>query len=216
MLERLLLVMLVAGCGGPPPQPIPKSNTAPKQTVPAPLYAGMFVEGAKLRYELVGHSSRADDQDPNADAHGNVNEHDRQIMTCTVGKVERLQDAVAAPLECDVDIGVPVGGAGPSGVYVATAAGLWRFGSIEEVKLEALTAETAILPAAPSERQSGSEQSGVVRRLTRGAGDSWCASHTYSGGDEAGTRLCFARGVLVSGYAYWAGGSSREVEYVLQ
>lgn len=212
MIERLLLLSLVAACGRSTPQPIPKATVAPpKEVVPAPLYSGMFVTGSKLRYEFVMQSSRVDD-----DKSGNVNEADRQIMTCTVGEVTKLAGALAAPLECDVDITVPVGGAGPSGVYVATPTGLWRVGSIEEATIDALTAETAIIPAAPAERHSGSAQSGVETRLSRDADDAWCASNTYSGGDEAGTRLCFAHGVVVSGYAYWAGGSSREVTFTLQ
>jgi hypothetical protein len=204
MLDRLMFfVPLVVACVGSTSHPVADA----KAPFPAPLYAGMFVEGAKLRYELVTQSSQVDDQDTKADT-------TTSTMTCTIEKVEKIPDALVAHVACDAEVGVPIRDASPAGIYVATAEGLWRVDSMSAVETAARARATVMIPSSPRERHSDSETQS--ESLYRGSGDEWCWSKSSSSGDDADTTMCFSHGLLVTGSATWAGGSSREASYVLR
>ena len=134
------------------------------------------------------------------------------MIACTISKVVRLRGAIAAQLDCDTSVDVPVGGADPRGVYVATATGLWRADTLD-VSPSTLTVESVLMPAVPSEWHG--LRRGVEIRVERGPDERWCTTRTLSEGDEAGTTMCFAHGSLVSGSAFWSGGSSREATHDL-
>jgi hypothetical protein len=216
MIRRLLLVPLVTACAGahaPPPAPVGNTTPPAPTRYPAPLYARLFEQGATFRYQVATRSSYYDDQDPRADPYGMVHDHGEHVMTCTVRQVEKLSAAVASVLECDPDVGVPVGGGDPSGTYLATERGLWRMESLEQARTTTPFVDDVIVPWPPIERHS--DEDTVVIDFIPGAGESWCWSIAYSEGDDGGVSLCFAGGAITSGSALWAGGSSRDASYHL-
>jgi hypothetical protein len=210
MFRNLILVTLAA-CGArstsTTPEAAQPSASQPSVSQPSASqpYAKLFTEGAEFRYKVEHESSHWDEQN------GNVKESSTSMMTCTVGKLELLSDRTLAPLDCDGDLGVPVGGAGPAGIYIATAAGLWRAESVELAKSDRLVPDELLLPAKPRDKQG---KPGQVT-LTEGPRGTWCASQFYAVGDEGGITLCFGNGTVVSGNASWSGGSSREASFVL-
>lgn len=197
MIQRLAVILpIVAACGGARP---PKQQPA----IPSPLYAGLFVEKAVYRYELVTSRSGPDPED---------DESRTSLMTCTVGSVERTPTAIIAPLTCEIDAALAAQRADPSGVYVATADGLWQVESVERARLGTFRAERALLTAFPTERRRV-DPNGVETEISRGNDGVWCVSQWWSSGDDGDTSVCFAGGSLDSGSASWSGGSSLEASY---
>jgi hypothetical protein len=214
MLQRLVACIAAVGCRGGPPTPPAHVATPAPTAVPAALYAGLFVEGTVFRYRLEARSSYWDDQDPRANPQGEVEDTRTSVMTCKVEGVERLASRIVAELHCDDDLGVPVGDAGPQGVYVATADGLWRVASRDQAQ-QPLASGALILPADPVETPPAPDATGGAVSRYRGGDGSWCRTDVFVSGDEGGTTICLGDGAVVSGSASSAGGSSREAHYSL-
>lgn len=216
----VLLSLLATACytSVPPTKTVANQPPPVAALVPAKLYAGLFVRGAHFTYKVETESSHWDDQDPDADQNGNVTQKSSGTMTCTVTEVTKLRDAIASDVSCDESLGVPVGGASPQGTYVATAAGLWRTDGIpsaaptdaKTMLLAAIPAETKVVDGDP-ENEGFSSQTSVSRN---GAGE-WCWEESSVGGDEGGSTICFANGVISGGSAFFAGGSSHDATYTL-
>ena len=218
-MKRVALVLALAACGGKSGGSASNPGTG-TAGVPAPLYAALFVSGAQLRFATTHTSSHWDDQDPKADAQGNVKLTKQGTMSCIVDQVKRYPaGAIAARVTCDDDNSVPVGDSTPTGVYVATRAGLWRTADFptDDAAITALAPADMLIAATPapkSETKNQDEGFGEKLDIERGADGTWCVSRTSWGGDEGGTKLCFREGDgLVAGAAFWAGGSSQELSY---
>ena len=224
MMKRLAwIVPLVAACGGAGGKPDPGIGNTARPGSTGDLFAALFVKGAATQYDVVTRTTYWDDQDPTADANGNVTKETTSTMTCTVDEVVDVTGGGrGAYLACSPEPNVPVGGASPTGGYVATADGLWRVDkAVAEVVAADLTADTMLLAAKPvaAERKheepdgSGGSLYKVEQRPVDGA---WCATRASWAGDDGGATLCFAAGKgLVSGVAYFGGGSTIDVEFEL-
>jgi hypothetical protein len=221
--RRSVLAMLCTaatfGCGGGA-KPDTLGNTTPPPTGPAPaLYAGLFTEGARYTYAVVFEGSHWDDTDPAADANGNVVNREESTMTCVVERVTPIGGAVAATLTCNdaATQDVPIADSSPAGMYVASPAGLWRVDAYPAGDGE-LSAEGMFLAAEPvaAHSEKTDDEGGLtVLDVAKDKAGGWCRTDVYAMGDDGGTTLCFANGVLASGGASWGGGSTREITYTL-
>jgi hypothetical protein len=187
-------------------------------------YRLLFDAGRTWSYRVEASRSWWDDQDPRADAQGSVHEAASGEMICRVAEVRALAAGViAAELGCEGAANIPVHPSSPSGVYVATGAGLWRFDTYPaEGVLATLDPDKSLMARAPVPRsieEKDGEQEGFGAMFTvMPAGDGgWCSESLWVGGDEGGWRLCFEPGRgLVSGGAHFAGGSYAEYRFELE
>lgn len=197
-MTRLMFVVLVAGCSHPqkqPPEPIaaaapaPASAATPTATTsstdtPAPLYAGMFVDGASFEYEL--HAYKVDKL---GDRHGGAAKH----VTCFVRDVLVMHEskALSARLVCDEP--------GPlNGVMFSTRDGFWWY------DLERYTGggfvmddSTKVFDREPKVVESSDARLSAVEHEQDG---SWCWSESFER-TWTSQGLCFADGKLISGWA---------------
>ena len=131
-----------------------------------------------------------------------------------------------AKIECTADADKVAGdGYAPTGYWLATPAGLWRFdgsSTMEEIhaKAAALDPKRMLIAATPAARHDelGDSDNGddlEVFDAKAGAGSGWCLAYTFAQGDEAGWELCFgADGGIASGSWFDAGATVNEVSYV--
>ena len=216
---RPLLVSLVAAActpSGKPATPL-KVPAATTRRYPAPLYAGLFVNGARYSYTVESTRSHWDDQDPRADTHGNVEETVTGKITCSVTEVRALPSAIASRIECEDTSGVLMMSDGPAGIYVATTDGLW---SVPEIPRVAPTTTKDRLfawpPVAGATEEPDRANPGWGSRIVISQSSvGWCRYVTWISGDEGDAEICVGDGIVVSGSASSAGGSSYASSYRL-
>lgn len=218
MTTRVALILVVAACGGgaaPPAAPAHTAATPPEVTLPAPAYAGLFVDGASYRYR-VEWSTERDDVVAVADPTGKLVRAGEVEITCTVGAVGEQGNSLRSTVTCDVEDIEPIRAAtaSPAGPYVAAEQGLWHTWEPYE-----LAAEEMILPAQPApsswkhEDPEGSYHLAVD--ITRRADGAWCWHGRLEGPDVHDATRCFADGLLVDGGVRATGSLTYDVRYTL-
>jgi hypothetical protein len=199
----------LAACG---PKPAAHTTT-PDNTGGTPLaaatpYAHLFEEGRSWTYQVKHTSSHWDDQDPKADANGNVNEEEETTATCRVDSMTKGAEGAYSTLACD---GLDEGTALASAQWFMDDTGLYvdRGGDDKDL----------VLAAVPAERHDAQhEDDGDPTEETsfdeiKQDGDKWCWTVAYLQGDESWDTICFAGGDIVSGDFGWSGGSTEETTY---
>lgn len=204
---RLLLVLAACACSSPK-RPV---GTPPSPAYPAPLYAGLFVDGARFSYAVESAHAYTDEQ------RGNVEDTVTGLLTCTVSEVRVVPSAIASRIECSSDNDVPIVGDGPAGIFVATATGLWRVSELPRVAPS--TTDDQLFAWPPVERRTETpdpENPGWVTTVSIAKqGTGWCRYFTFITAHDGDAEICLRDGIIVSGSASSAGGDSREMRYTL-
>ena len=208
---RALAVLLLATPACTAPRP-PTTTAASARNYPAPLYAGLFAKGALHTYTVESTHSYWDDQ-----TNGNVEETFTSMRTCTVTDVQEVPSAIASRIECVDTRSDPFVSDAPAGVYVATADGLWSVAEMPRVAPTTTKDRLFAWPPVASDTEERDPQDpgwGTTTTISQ-AGPGWCRSFTFISGDEGDEQLCVADGIVVSGSASSAGGSSYAMTYTL-
>ncbi|MEZ4399043.1 MAG: hypothetical protein R3B06_03445 [Kofleriaceae bacterium] len=234
---RSTLLTALIGCAAchhaGAPATIGNADVGPAAVAPpaAELMHGLFAGDRTLVYDVTSESSYWDDQNPAADANGNVTSTATEAITChlTVGRVGRYR---TASIDCDPS--ADGDGFGSSvleevvRVFVTDGERLWR---LDAGSLPATAdALAAALPDAPvlvqgqrpvAERHSDAEDGGSgdfgSAYAVTAQGDGWCVADDSWGGDEGGSSWCLsAAHGLVSASWYFAGGASHDQRAVLR
>lgn len=204
---RFLLALAACACS-PPKRPVSHTATTP---FPPPLFAGLFVDGARFTYAVESSHEYVDD------VQGTVEKTFTGSLTCTVSDVRDVPSAIAARLECVTDNGVPIVGDGPAGIFVATAAGLWRVAEFPRVAPASTTDQ--LFPWPPVERhveKTDPTTPGWVTTITVAQhGTSWCHYLTYISAHDGDEEICVRDGIIIRGAASSSGGDSRTMSYTL-
>lgn len=230
-----ILTLALAACHHA--APAAKVGNGSSAAATGDVMAGLFAGDRTLVYDVTSESSFWDDQDPAADANGNVNSKATQAVTCqlTVATIGTYRTATIACAE-DAD-----GNSFGSRVleefertFVTDGTRLWR---LEAGAMPSTAAELeAALPATPdlvagqqpveqgaygdnSDDDDGDgnpddgeedERFGSSHKVSA-IDDGWCIADDGWGGDEGGSGWCLsaARGVVSASW-YFAGGSSQD------
>lgn len=193
-------------------------------TGPAPgLFAALFADDRALVYDVKRVSSYWDDQDPKADATGNVTSEETLVVTCQ-RDVEAVGRYRVARVTCDDADGDPDTFSARvveqlEGLFVTDGQGLWRTGLVAmpttEAAVDAARSPEPFLtvdqrPVKEEEQGSDGPDFGSRYEVTA-SGDGWCVAEMSWGGDEGGSGWCVsAAGGLVSASWFFAGGSSQD------
>jgi hypothetical protein len=154
--------------------------------LPAPLYAGMFVDGATFEYTL--HAYKVEKL-----GERHATKDDEKRVKCHIHDLVFMHElkALSARLTCDVR--------GPlNGVMFAASGGFWWY---DEQRYLAggfvMDESTKVFGRTPKESGYSDQRLSSVERDKDGA---WCWSESF---DRPWTSqgLCFANGQLVSGWA---------------
>lgn len=180
------------------PEPEPELESAPPCVLadastefPSPLYENLFRTGA--RFEFGGEIIEEEDEE---DDYG-------LTMTCKVDEVVTSDAALVAQVRCDaVDASASRSPAdvprevSPDGVYVATAAGLFRTASVpSESEIAALSlAELVMLPNG-GDCVVRDDRRGKVATIQAQGNTEFCSNVTA--GEGLAMSLCFRRGAGV-------------------
>ncbi|NVB82432.1 MAG: hypothetical protein HOV81_28895 [Kofleriaceae bacterium] len=214
---RVLFVSLIAVTGCASSRTATTKAPASATSYPAKLYAGLFVKGARHTYTAESKRSHWDDQDPRADPHGNVEETFAGSISCTVTEVRELPSAIASRIECDDPSGVLIVGDAPAGIYVATADGLWSVPEMPRVAPTSTKYRLFAWPPVAADIQEPDPKNpgwGTTTTISQN-GALWCRYFTFIAGDDGDEQICVGDGIVVSGSASSAGGSSYEMSYSL-
>jgi hypothetical protein len=211
---RLLLALAAfTACGGPRPSTTTagdpaSTNRGTAEPLP-PLYAQLFIEGAK--------DFPAEKIVSSYGEHGPESEKEAGTITCTVSGVRAIKGGKVAQLACEGTLSLPES---PSGTYVGTAVGLWR-ADADEIgdDIAKLDPKEMLFAATPKKQHLESKDadsevdSGRAIIVEPHAGG-WCALVTSWGGDEGGWQLCLRDGAgVIGGHGFFAGGESRDVYF---
>lgn len=128
---------------------------------------------------------------------------EKHVVTCRVAKVAQLGSARVAEVTCDKEVDrkldVP-------GIYVATAAGLHRYGGtfpqsesdVADLDPPLIAAKPKAMRETTNEPFAGNDTYRLTRTVKRG-GAAWCTSQRFDGAAHDGTRsMCFG-GVITRG-----------------
>jgi hypothetical protein len=189
-MTRIWTVLFVAACGNatprqapsvaPPPEPTPSGH----DDLVAPLYAGMFVDGATFEYTVYAYK---------VDKYGTRHDAQTKQVTCFIHDLVFMHQLQlrSARLTCDEP--------GPlNGVMFAGRDGFWW---CDEQRYLAggfvPDPSTRIFDREPKEIESMDDRLYSVRREEDGA---WCWSESFSR-PWTSQGLCLAGGRIVSGWA---------------
>lgn len=231
MRARLLGLSLVtiAAChrGGAPAPAI--GATAPGTAPAAGLFDALFSGDRTAIYDVTRTSSYWDDQDPAADANGQVKSESTDPVTCHVD-VETVGAYRTATITCDDDDGDEATLRSPifehlEASYVTDGTRLWRVELLEapitvaDVEASLVNKPDLVLDQVPVHEEDEDEEEprfGSVHSVTA-EGDGWCVGDGSWGGDEGGSSWCVsaARGLAKVTW-YFAGGSSQDEDAVLR
>ena len=207
-------LLFLAACGGKPAaHTIPVDNGG-GTTVPAgPPYAALFESGRSWTFEVKYHNSFWDDQDPKADANGNVNDESTGTATCKVTAVEDTDDGKSSHIECDALGSDDVGGEPLSGDWLAAADGLYKVDA-ESRELVMAAAPVAKQETSKDNPDDPTQETGWLKIEKKG--DAWCWDSSAAMGDESWQSLCFGAAGVTEGTFGWAGGSTHEATFTLK
>jgi hypothetical protein len=230
MRTALALVLLAAAaCGGK----AATSDTTPDNTGGATAggapYATMFEQGHTWKLQVTSRESHWDDQDPAADANGNVvSEGAPRQGSCTVAQVVEVAGGKASKIECEWGTSDGEGGgmAGndplSSGAWFASDAGLYM---IQELPAAGATVEVGedelVLAAQPVAftrslvDENDEETEGMVQVALEQKDGAWCYTYSAALGDEIWMTLCFGPDDLRGGDFGWAGGSEHTTTFTV-
>jgi hypothetical protein len=198
------------------PVPVPSVRPHPKKPVPlgskylAPAhYRALFEPGREWTYRVTSTKEFNDPDNPSADRHGNVRESDSTDFMCVVSEVRAFRNAIASEIAC-------AGGEKISGIYGATAEGLFQLSQMpeQEKDVEKFRAGDALIAATPrpEQRHEKYPEGEVEKSVDRTPEGYWCKSQSDTIGDEGSLSICFGERIgIVSYSSSWAGGSSREL-----
>jgi hypothetical protein len=185
---------------------------------------GIFESGRTWKFEVTHADSYWDDQDPEADANGQVKSESTWTSTCKVDAVAEIDGGKASHVTCD-GWEESQGGHQPiSGLWFADPSGLYYLGETEmpepgsELSREEMTLFLAAAPKADQTIGHDNEDDPTQETtfLTiRAEGDGWCRESSFAWGDESWDFLCIGPDGFVSGEYGWAGGSVHETSFQL-
>ena len=232
MRSYLVAVVAVAACHHAP-APVAVANGGGPGAAPAAPWAGLFAGDRTLVYDVTTSSSYYDDQDPAADANGNVNSEATAAVTCHLA-VATVGAYRTAAITCDDPDGDDATLGGPIfeqlvRTYVTDGTRLWRleagagFDSAAELEGVLPAEPDLVRDQQPVEREQHDDADseayggdfGSVHRVTA-AGDGWCIEDASWGGDEGGTGGCVGPRGVTSVSWYFAGGSSQDAKAELR
>lgn len=183
-------VVAQAGSAAPPATMPATPRAAPDgRDLPAPLYAGMFIDGATFDYTVYAYKV-----DQLGERHATKDTPQR--VRCVIRELVFMQESksLSARLICDDE--------GPwNGVMFAARDGFWWY---DEQRYLAggfvMNADTKVFDREPKVTASMPDPDGRTYSVTRESDDRWCWSESF---DHPWTSqgLCFADGHIVSGWA---------------
>lgn len=219
MKRTLSLLVFVAACGPKAASTTDVGNGggAPAGFAPAKEYAALFQPNAMWTFATENTDDHWDDQDPAADANGNVHATTAGEASCTVTAVTPFDGGVMSQIDCG-DLGGEMGFDPLTGTWVANAAGLYRFAGEQATAVPDLKGQTPVLDAVPktyAHEDQGNEEDGEGSSSTEVThdGEAWCWSYAMSMGDDSWTSFCLDGAGPTSGDFGWGGGSVHEVKF---
>jgi len=216
-MKRLVPFLLLAACGGKPaPATTPPVDNGGGAAPPGPPYAALFEKGRSWTYQLDVDNSYWDDQDPAADADGNVHSKSSVEASCKVVGVEDVDGGKLSHIECTGFEDTGLGNEPLSGDWFADATGVYRGGYSDG------EGRSLVLAAKPVARQETSKDNPDDPTQETGfltieqKGDDWCWTSSFAWGDESWESLCFGEDGITEGTFGWAGGSVHEATFTLK
>lgn len=210
------LVILAAACR---PQATPVAVDTPGSGSLDGPFARPFLTDRTVAFDVASEREIWDDQDPAADATGNVVTRSSAPVTCQI-KVGRVGGFQTAIYTCPSD------GQGVMSVietsFVTDGERLWKVSSGEVVDelaaVERIAQGEPVLSRGQPPIDRSEEHPASATQPRWGAfyrvepvGDGWCIDESSYGGDESGSGWCWSADEgLVSASSFFAGGSSRE------
>lgn len=224
-MKRLVLLLGLAACG----PKATKTTTTPVdngggEPAKGPPYGGIFESGKSWTFAVTHADSYWDDQDPAADANGNVKSESTWTSTCRVDAVAEIDGGKASHVSCEGWEDSQGGQQTISGLWFMDGSGLYYYGEAEMPEAGSTISRqegTFFLPAAPEAKQdvghdNDDDPTQETSFLTiRAEGEGWCRESSFAWGDESWDFLCVDPDGFVSGEYGWAGGSVHETKFEL-